>query len=59
MDLRDKTILILGGAGASRSGVERGSMSDHEYVDLTGSIRPGRLGAWIFRNEDRGERIKR
>jgi NAD(P)-dependent dehydrogenase (short-subunit alcohol dehydrogenase family) len=44
---------------ASRSGVERGSMSDHEYGDLTGSIRPGRLGAWIFRNEDRGERIKR
>jgi hypothetical protein len=34
-------------------------MSDHEYGDLTGSIRPGRLGAWIFRNEDRGERIKR
>ena len=43
----------------ARAGVACGSMGDHEYGDLTGAIRPGRLAAWIFRNEDQGERIKR
>lgn len=42
-----------------RPGVERGSVGDHEYGDLTGRIRPGRVAAWIFRYEDKGERIKR
>jgi NAD(P)-dependent dehydrogenase (short-subunit alcohol dehydrogenase family) len=40
-------------------GLEEGSLGDHEYGDGAGRIRPGRLGAWIFRYEDRGERIKR
>ncbi len=43
----------------TRPGVELGSMGDHEYGDLTGRIRPGRMAAWIFRYEDKGERIKR
>ena len=42
-----------------RPGVEHGSISDHEYGDRTGRIRPGRLAAWVFRYEDQGERIKR
>lgn len=42
-----------------RPGVARGSAGDHEYGDLTGRIRPGRMAAWIFRYEDKGERIKR
>jgi hypothetical protein len=40
-------------------GLGDGSRGDHEYGDAAGRIRPGRLGAWIFRYEDRGERIKR
>ena len=43
----------------ARPGVEAGSAGDHEYGDPDGRIRPGRLGAWIFRYEDKGERIKR
>jgi len=39
--------------------LEEGSRGDHEYGDRSGRIRPGRLAAWIFRYEDRGERIKR
>jgi len=42
-----------------RPSLEEGSRGDHEYGEDTGRIRPGRLGAWIFRYEDRGERIKR
>jgi hypothetical protein len=42
-----------------RPGLEQGSVADHEYGDETGRIRPGRLAAWTFRVEDRGERIKR
>lgn len=42
-----------------RPGLEHGSVADHEYGDETGRIRPGRLAAWTFRVEDRGERIKR
>jgi len=44
---------------AERPGVAMGSGGDHEYGDLTGKIRPGRIAAWIFRYEDKGERIKR
>jgi NAD(P)-dependent dehydrogenase (short-subunit alcohol dehydrogenase family) len=43
----------------ARPGLEEGSRGDHEYGDRSGRIRPGRLSAWIFRYEDRGERIKR
>jgi NAD(P)-dependent dehydrogenase (short-subunit alcohol dehydrogenase family) len=44
---------------ASRPSLDEGSGGDHEYGERTGKIRPGRLGAWIFRYEDAGERIKR
>lgn len=43
----------------ARPGLGEGSGGDHEYGDGDGSIRPGRLAAWIFRTEDRGARIKR
>ena len=39
--------------------LELGSRGDHDHGDETGRIRPGRLAAWIFRYEDKGERIKR
>lgn len=42
-----------------RPGLEQGSRADIEYGDGSGLLRPGRLAAWIFRHEDRGERIKR
>jgi hypothetical protein len=42
-----------------RPAVAMGSVGDHEYGDLAGAIRPGRMAAWIFRYEDKGERIKR
>ena len=42
-----------------RPGVAWGSAGDHEYGDTVGALRPGRLAAWIFRYEDKGERIKR
>ena len=44
---------------AARPGLEAGSRGDHDFGDETGDLRPGRLAAWIFRHEDRGERIKR
>ena len=43
----------------SRPGIAHGSGGDHEYGDLAGDLRPGRMAAWIFRYEDKGERIKR
>jgi NAD(P)-dependent dehydrogenase (short-subunit alcohol dehydrogenase family) len=43
----------------TRPGLEQGSRADIEYGDASGRLRPGRLAAWIFRYEDRGERIKR
>ena len=36
-----------------------GSRADREPHDRGAALRPGRLAAWIFRNEDAGERIKR
>ncbi len=42
-----------------RPGLDQGSRADVEYGDAKGALRPGRLAAWIFRHEDRGERIKR
>ncbi|TVP77108.1 MAG: short-chain dehydrogenase [Gemmatimonadales bacterium] len=43
----------------ARVPMEAGSAGDHEFGDGSGAIRPGRLAGWIFRYEDRGERIKR
>jgi hypothetical protein len=40
-------------------GAEAGSRRDLEGWQLGGGIRPGALAAWVFRHEDRGERIKR
>jgi hypothetical protein len=37
--------------GGSRFDIEPGQRRDQ--------LRPGRLAAWVFRVEDRGERIKR
>ena len=36
-----------------------GSRADREPNDRGRQLRPGRLAAWVFRNEDAGERIKR
>jgi NAD(P)-dependent dehydrogenase (short-subunit alcohol dehydrogenase family) len=41
------------------SGPEHGSRADTEPGDRGISIRPGRMAAWVFRFEDRGERTKR
>ncbi len=46
-------------AGAGTHGADGGSGRDLESWQRTGKIRPGALAAWIFRSEDRGERIKR
>lgn len=39
--------------------VELGSRFDMEPDDRLAAIRPGRMAAWVFRHEDRGERMKR
>lgn len=44
---------------AGRPGPDDGSRTDAEPGDRGISIRPGRMAAWVFRHEDRGERIKR
>lgn len=41
------------------TGPEHGSRADAEPGDRGISIRPGRMAAWVFRYEDRGERTKR
>lgn len=40
-------------------GPDDGSRSDVEPWHASGEIRPGTLAAWVFRHEDRGERMKR
>jgi hypothetical protein len=40
-------------------GPEFGSRFDHEPGMRGREIRPGRMAAWVFRREDRGERTKR
>ena len=55
---RERVVRILAEI-ENRPGLEMGSLADHDYGDDYGRIRPGRMGAWIFRVEDRGERIKR
>ncbi|MEX0907202.1 MAG: short-chain dehydrogenase [Gemmatimonadota bacterium] len=47
---------MLSGLGA---GPDQGSRTDPEPADRGLQIRPGRMAAWVFRHEDRGERIKR
>lgn len=44
-----------------RPPVDAGSLGDHEYGvgDGHGRIRPGRMVAWIFREEEGGQRMKR
>jgi len=44
---------------AAQSGPDEGSRFDLIAADGTDRIRPGRLAAWVFRGEDRGERVKR
>jgi NAD(P)-dependent dehydrogenase (short-subunit alcohol dehydrogenase family) len=41
------------------AGADAGSRFDLEAWHTSGRIRPGALAAWVFRNEDRGERVKR
>lgn len=55
---RDRAVAMRAEA-AARPGVAAGSRGDWDHGDDDGSIRPGRMAAWIFRHEDRGERIKR
>jgi NAD(P)-dependent dehydrogenase (short-subunit alcohol dehydrogenase family) len=42
-----------------RHGPDHGSRMDAEPADRGIRIRPGRMASWVFRNEDRGVRIKR
>ena len=55
---RERAGAMLASAGRS-GGADAGSASDLEAWHRAGEIRPGTLAAWIFRHEDRGERIKR
>jgi hypothetical protein len=41
------------------AGAQRGSREDGEPGDRGITVRPGRMVAWVFRYEDRGERNKR
>jgi NAD(P)-dependent dehydrogenase (short-subunit alcohol dehydrogenase family) len=42
-----------------RAGPDQGSRFDTEPGSRRKHLRPGRMAAWIFRKEDRGERVKR
>ena len=44
---------------SSCPGPDRGSRADVEPGTRGVAIRPGRMAAWVFRFEDRGERTKR
>lgn len=46
-------------AQGEAGGADRGSRIDVEPADQLNQLRPGRLAAWVFRHEDRGERVKR
>jgi len=39
-------------------GVEKGSRTDVGYGDSEDTLRPGRVAAWVFRVEDKGDRVK-
>jgi len=45
--------------GAARADADGGSRADMEPGSRRDQLRPGRLAAWVFREEDRGLRIKR
>ena len=53
-----RAALMLGEIDA-HSGPDYGSRKDGEPASRLYQIRPGRMAAWIFRHEDRGERVKR
>lgn len=55
---RDRVRAVLGEID-SQPGAEGGSGWDMQPWHRARAIRPGALAAWIFRYEDRGERIKR
>lgn len=55
---RERAAAVLAGVDAN-PGAEGGSGWDMEPWHRERSIRPGALAAWVFRYEDRGERIKR
>lgn len=55
---RDRLTAIVE-AGGDAPGADFGSRLDVEPTSRHNQIRPGRLAAWVFRFEDRGERIKR
>jgi NAD(P)-dependent dehydrogenase (short-subunit alcohol dehydrogenase family) len=42
-----------------RAGPDQGSRFDTEPGSRRRQLRPGRMAAWIFRKEDKGERVKR
>ncbi len=42
-----------------RAGPDQGSRFDTEPGSRRRQLRPGRMAAWIFRKEDRGQRVKR
>jgi NAD(P)-dependent dehydrogenase (short-subunit alcohol dehydrogenase family) len=42
-----------------RAGPDQGSRFDTEPGSRRRHLRPGRMAAWIFRKEDRGQRVKR
>ena len=43
----------------SRPALDRGSRADFDFADGEERVRPGRMAAWIFCYEERGERTKR
>jgi hypothetical protein len=53
---RVRRILAAADGGEDR---DFGSRFDVEPDSRRNQIRPGRLAAWVFRHEDRGERVKR
>ena len=55
---RERIRAVLGEIDA-QAGAEGGSRWDMQPWHRERAIRPGALAAWIFRYEDRGERIKR
>jgi NAD(P)-dependent dehydrogenase (short-subunit alcohol dehydrogenase family) len=54
---RDRATQML--ASIPPGGADLGSRYDIEVWHLAGKMRPGSLAAWVFRHEDRGERVKR
>jgi NAD(P)-dependent dehydrogenase (short-subunit alcohol dehydrogenase family) len=55
---RDRAVAMLQEV-EGRAGPDQGSRFDTEPGSRRRQLRPGRMAAWIFRKEDRGERVKR